>query len=223
MLKEILHFAVHAPKTLALKRKLSQTELYDTLMLRAEAAGMAMRRASLVEELYGRVLEIGCGTGLMFSHYPERVRLYAIELGADFLRLAQNRVEKSPFQISLVMADGQMLPFATNAFDYVIIALVLCSVSSVERVLTEVKRVLRRDGELRLIEHVRSEHRFNGKLMDLLNPLWLALNKQGCNMNRKTESLLEQNGFKIKESKPFKTFTPGMPTFPKRWIRAVPA
>lgn len=223
MLKEILHFAVHVPETLALKRKLNQSELYDTLMLRAEEAGMAKWRTALVEDVKGQVLEIGCGTGLMFKHYNNCTRLSAIEPEAEFLELARNRVATSPARVFLASSDGQVLPFRGHTFDYVIISLVLCSVPSAKTVLDEVKRVLRDGGELRLIEHVRSTRPLSGMVMDALNPLWLALNHQGCNMNRHTESVLEQNGFALKEVKPFKTFTPGLPAFPNRWIRAVPA
>ncbi|MFQ5638921.1 MAG: class I SAM-dependent methyltransferase [bacterium] len=220
MLKELLHFTVHAPSTLAMKRKLSHVELYDTLMLRAEDAGLAKWRAALVEDVAGRVLEIGCGTGLMFQHYNPGASLSAIEPEAEFLESAKKRAESSPAQVFLALSDGQMLPFHSDSFDYVIVSLVLCSVPSVKTVLDEIKRVLKDGGELRLIEHVRSTRPLNGLVMDILNPLWRALNNQGCNMNRETESALEKNGFELKEVKPFKTFTPGLPAFPNRWIKA---
>lgn len=222
MLKEILHFAFHASGTITLKRKLSQAELYETLVQRSEKAGMAQWRSSLVETVKGDVLEIGCGTGIMFEHYRNRVRLAAIEFDPEFLEIAKGRAESSPHRILLSLSDGQVLPFSDAAFDYVVIALVLCSVPSIEAVLSEVYRVLKPRGELRLIEHVRSHRQLSGRVMDVLNPLWLKLNGQGCNMNRNTEFLLEQNGFNLKEVKRFKIFTAGTPTFPKRWIRAAP-
>ncbi|NIR52278.1 hypothetical protein GWO43_27170 [candidate division KSB1 bacterium] len=55
MLKEVLHFVAHVPKTLALKRQLNHPEFYDTLMLRGEKAGLAHWRANLVEDVRGRV------------------------------------------------------------------------------------------------------------------------------------------------------------------------
>lgn len=223
MLKEVLHFLAHAPKTLSLSLKLPHPEFYDTLMLRADDRGMAAWRTALAADLRGEVLEIGCGTGLMFPYYPQSIRLSAVELVPEFLELAIQRAAKSPAQISLLVGDGLELPFAGGRFDNVIFGLVLCSVASVPKVLSETHRVLKPTGEIRLIEHVRSEHRLSGTLMDLMNPLWLALNGQGCNLNRQTETLLLENGFSITEVLPFQIFSPGIPAFPMRWMRAVPA
>ncbi|MFQ5707071.1 MAG: hypothetical protein ACE5HO_06445 [bacterium] len=41
-------------------------------------------------------------------------------------------------------------------------------------------------------------------------------------MKRRTETLLEQQGFDLREVQPFKVFAPGLPAFPMRWIRSVP-
>ena len=40
-------------------------------------------------------------------------------------------------------------------------------------------------GALALIEHVRSDGVIAGPLMDVLDPVWLYLNRQGCHMNRR--------------------------------------
>lgn len=222
MLKEIFHFLYHAPGTLALTRHLSHAELYDTLMVRGDQAGFAEWRHSLTADISGRVLEVGVGTGLMFPHYPGQVHLSALELNSEFLHLAKNRLSDSTAKIDLLLSDGATLPFTANAFDFVVFALVLCSVESVERVLAEVRRVLKPTGEVRLIEHVRSTGPISGFLMNLFNPLWLALNQQGCNMNRPTVELLQRSGFVITEVKLFKFFVPGVPAFPMRWIKCLP-
>lgn len=181
---------------------------------------MALRRASLLENLHGDVLEIGCGTGLMFPYYPDEICLAAVELIPDFLELAKSRARKSDARISLFHSDGSHLPFSEKRFDFVIFGLVLCSVNSVADVLRETRRVLKPGGEIRLIEHVRSARPLHGAMMDAVNPLWKFLNRQNCHLNRRTESLLEENGFRITEIKAFKIFSPGMPAFPMRWMQA---
>lgn len=221
MLKEITHFLFHAPRSIALNAKLPHAEFYDTIMLRGDEAGMADWRSSLVEDIKGQVLEIGCGTGLMFSHYNHQVNLMALELKPEFMNLAKSRANTASAKIDLCLGNATMLPFSREAFEYVVCALVLCSVSSVVQVLSEIRRVLNPGGEVRLIEHVRSTKRLSGALMHVFNPLWLMLNNQGCNMNRRTETLLEQNGFILKEVKSFKVFAPGLPAFPMRWIKSV--
>jgi len=46
---------------------MNQADFYNALMARADEAGLRERRALLVADLEGDVLEIGCGTGLMLS------------------------------------------------------------------------------------------------------------------------------------------------------------
>ena len=119
----------------------------------------------------GDVLEIGCGTGLMFPHYKKGVRLTGIEPDEDFLRLVEERAKISEAEISIRIERGESLPFEDGSFDAVVSSLVLCSVQSVEQSLSEIKRVLRASGQLRLIEHVKSDRAVAGALMHAFNPV----------------------------------------------------
>lgn len=49
-------------------------------------------------------------------------------------------------------------------------SLVFCSVPDAERGLRELKRVLRRGGWLRMLEHVQARSRFGVGLLDLIQP-----------------------------------------------------
>lgn len=222
-MKEIFHFLRHAPATLALKRRLSQRELYDVVMDRADASGLANERKALTANLAGTVLEVGCGTGHMFSHYPAtgRAEVIALEIDPAFAELARARASALP-HITVREGDAERMPIEDASIDVVIIALVLCSVGDPMRVLAETRRVLRPGGQVRLIEHVRSTGAAAGLAMDLANPIWLALNGQGCRMNRNTERTLASAGFVLEEVHAFKLFAAGLPAFPMRRIVAHP-
>lgn len=221
MLREIGHFLWHAPGALRLKARLPQHELYETLMDRADAAGLAARRARLVADLDGDVVELGSGTGRMFPHYPAGARVVAIEPDPQFAQLAEEPRRRAAATIAGCVASGEALPFADARFDAAVVALVLCSVGSPATMLGEIRRVLRPGGQLRLIEHVRSERAVAGWLMDRVDGAWLRLNAQGCHLNRDPLPAIAAAGFRIDEVEPFQVFSSGLPAFPMRAIRAV--
>lgn len=220
MLREVLHFARHAPGVAVMSLRRSRAELYEELAERADARGLAGHRAALAEGLAGRVLEIGCGTGRMFSCYGEGLEVVALEPDRKFLELARSAAARSRADASLLAASACGLPFPKGSFDAVVIAGVLCSVPSVDRALHEVHRVLRPRGELRLMEHVLSGRPLSAALMHLANPLWRLWNRHGCNMNRKLEGVLEKAGFETLAVERFQVFAPGLPAFPSVRVRA---
>lgn len=199
---------------------MSQAELYDTLMLRSDSAGFADERRRLVADISGNVVELGCGTGLMFPYYSESVKLLAIDLDQEFLARAHERARSAVARIEVRQASAEAIPAAEHSQDAVVVSLLLCSVENIERVLGEVRRVLKPGGKLALIEHVRSDGAVAGPLMDVLDPVWLYLNRQGCHMNRRPLTRLRQCGFVVEQVVPFQVFSAGLPAFPMRRILA---
>ncbi len=220
MLKELIHLARHAPATLLLQRKLDHVDLYDELMKRAQTRGMFQRRRELVSDLRGEVLELGCGTGLMFAHYAPGVHVVGVELDPDFLERGRARAAEARARVQVVSADAQKLPFDAASFDAVVSSLVFCSVESPPAALAEVRRVLAPGGQLRMIEHVISPRPVAAKLMRAADPIWLRLNHQGCHLDRDTERAVREAGFTIDRVLAFQVFSPGLPAFPTRAIYA---
>jgi ubiquinone/menaquinone biosynthesis C-methylase UbiE len=220
MLREIAHFVRHSPEVIRLQSNHSRAEFLDLVMAHADEHGYCAIRRAVVGDLRGRVLEIGCGTGSMFELYDPAASVVAIEPEADFRERAVERARKVGKRIEVVEGDGMALAYGNDSFDAVVLGLVLCSVPSVEGVLREAYRVLRRSGVLRAFEHVRSKDRVAGLLMDAANPLWLRLNKQGCNLNREPREVIARVGFVVDEVYPFKTFETMLPAFPMIRIEA---
>jgi ubiquinone/menaquinone biosynthesis C-methylase UbiE len=220
VIRELAHFAWHAPGTLRLKATLPQAELYRRLIERADAGGFAERRRALVADLRGDVVEIGSGTGAMFQHYAPGVRVSAVEPDAAFAVLAAHPARAAAATIALHDGTGEALPFPDARFDAAVVVLVLCSVASVTGVLAEIRRVLKPGGALRLLEHVRSEKRVAGWLMDRVDGAWLKLNAQGCHLNRDPLPAIAEAGFAIAHVEPFQLWSAGLPAFPMRAIHA---
>ena len=172
--------------------------LYVRQSQKADELGLAARRAELLEGLAGRVLEIGAGNGLNFSHYPTRVtEVVAVEPERHLRELAIQAARAAPVPVRVVDALAEELPFEDGVFDAAVASLVLCSVGDVDAALEELHRVVRRDGELRFFEHVASERRLVRSLQRAADAaVWPRL-AGGCHLARDTARLIEDAGFAI--------------------------
>lgn len=91
----------------------------------------------------GRVLEVGCGTGLFAQRAAAEnpgVRVIATDLSERFVALTRDR------GVAAEVADVQRLPFGDGAFDVVAAMWMLYHVPDLDRALAEVRRVLRPGG-----------------------------------------------------------------------------
>jgi len=164
--------------------------LYDALML--TQPGLDRWRRKLVAGAAGRVLEIGCGTGLALRHYPQEVQLVGLDPALDALGKARRRLPGA----CLVNASAEALPFPDESFDCIVSCLVFCSVADPLRGLAEIRRVLNPAGRLLMLEHVQARSRAGARLLDTVQPLWTRV-AGGCHPNRYTEELVENGGFRI--------------------------
>jgi ubiquinone/menaquinone biosynthesis C-methylase UbiE len=168
--------------------------IYDALCHLCERGGLGRWRQWLVRGARGRTLDLGCGTGRNLPLLPAGTRPIALDPSAEALTRARRRAP----HITFVQARAEALPFRDNAFDTVLSGLVFCSVGDPGRGLAEVRRVLAPDGELRMLEHVRSTTRWRACLQDALQPAWTWI-AGGCHPNRDTEDAVTRAGFVIDE------------------------
>ena len=163
--------------------------LYDPFFWLSERAGLAARRRALAEQVSGRVLEIGAGTGLNLRHYADDVELVLSEPDEAMADRLRGRLAKLGRPATVVLAGAEALPFADGEFDTVVSTLVLCTVPDLDAALREVHRVLKPGGRLLFIEHVRSDSPRWARWQDRLNRPWRAF-AEGCNCNRATLDVL---------------------------------
>src|SRR3954463_8603228 len=171
--------------------------LYDPFLWLSEIAGMRRRRRTLVADAHGFVVEIGAGTGLNTAHYSDAVDELVLTEPEPGMRLKlARRLERRGRTARISDASAQRLPFADASVDTVVATLVLCTVEDPESALREIARILRPDGQLLFIEHVRASSRFLAKCQDYLFEPWRRF-ACGCCCNRPTVDLMRACGFEV--------------------------
>jgi ubiquinone/menaquinone biosynthesis C-methylase UbiE len=171
--------------------------LYDPFVWMGEIAGMRRRRRTLVAEAHGLVVEIGAGTGLNVAHYSDAVdELILTEPEPGMQRKLARRLERMAHAARILDAPAERLPLADASVDTVVSTLVLCTVDDPESALREIARVLRPDGQLLFIEHVRASSRFLAACQDTFLRPWRGF-AGGCVCNRPTLELMRACGFTV--------------------------
>jgi len=152
-------------------------------------------RREILHRAKGKILEVGVGTGSSFRDYPPNKQIVAVDISKEMLLRAREKLKNYDGSIKLRREDVQDLSFEDEAFDTVFTSWVFCSVTDPVKGLTELRRVMKKDGQLLMLEHVRSEGRILGYVMDKLNPL---IAKVGLdNINRDTVKNLRKAGFNV--------------------------
>jgi len=162
------------------------SSIYDAMEFLAEGRYDPWREKIWAEVNGTEVLEVGVGTGKNMPYYPSDVHITAIDLTPGMLERAQHRLQDAGLdsRVDLQLGDVQALDFPDNSFDTALGTFVFCSVPDPVRCLHEMKRVVRPDGRVLLLEHMRSPNKTLGAFMDLLNPLVVRM--MGANINRRT-------------------------------------
>lgn len=169
--------------------------LYDAMEILAERRYAAWRPRlwSLVQG--PKVLEVGVGTGKNIPYYPAGMVVTAIDLTPGMLKRAKARAAELEAEVNLQLGDVQDLDFPDNSFDDVVATFVFCSVPDPVLGLNEIARVLKSNGRLLLLEHVRSANSVLGKLMDILDPI--AVRLMGPHINRRTVENIQRSRLKL--------------------------
>lgn len=151
-----------------------------------------------------RVIEVGVGTGLSLSHYPDQCSVVGIDLTRKMLNKAQEKKERLRLDhVDLMEMDAENIAFADNSFDHAVAGFVVSVVPNPEKMVAELKRVTKKDGTILILNHFCSKHVLISKMEKFFSPLcekwgWrsditLDLLSNHCNLNIK--QIFKKNRF----------------------------
>ncbi|MCB9641310.1 MAG: methyltransferase domain-containing protein [Myxococcales bacterium] len=153
-------------------------KFYDVIFGAVLDAG---RKAAIRTMKYGkgdRILEVGVGTGISLPMYPRDVKLVGIDISAEMLDVAHKRVsDQSLHNVeSLRVMDAEQMDFPDQSFDKVIAMYVASVVPHPDRLINEMRRVCKPNGEIVIVNHFRSSHRVINGAEALLRPFanWIG-------------------------------------------------
>tara|TARA_Y100000310_G_scaffold315808_1_gene366802 strand:+ start:189 stop:902 length:714 start_codon:yes stop_codon:yes gene_type:complete len=91
----------------------------------------------------GKILDVACGTGAVFSHYGDR-EIYGIDISKDMLKHAKDKHPKAKLKI----ANAENIPYSDGTFSVVITSRFICHTPEYREVIKDMARVVKKDGSL---------------------------------------------------------------------------
>lgn len=158
------------------------------------------QRGLIVPKAYGRVLEVGFGSGLNlpFYQYENVELLFALEPSDGMRRKSRPLLEQYPLEYQWLGLEAEKIPLEDNSVDSVLLTYTLCTIPDWRNALQQIRRVLKPDGILLFSEHGLAPDRAVRKWQHRLNPAW-KIAAGGCHLNRDIPRFLQESGFNIQE------------------------
>lgn len=152
-----------------------------------------------------KILEIGIGQGANLPFYPNGTQLYSVEPNPYFeLYFKENASEFPGIRVEKFVRGTaeDMSMIEDESIDVVVSTHVLCSVSDVEKSLSEIFRILVPGGKFYYIEHICYGSSFPVKkfIQKMSEPLW-QLFSDGCKLTRDPTTIMDNLHLIVPSSK----------------------
>ena len=160
-----------------------------------------LMREEMLQNAYGRVLELGAGQGSNVGLYPYPAHeVWMMDQDVVLLRRLEARLPRTSFPAYHILQqkveDLERIP--SGSFDTVVDSYGLCHYRDPVSVLREVQRIVKPTGVILLLEHGRTEYPWVNAFLDFYADRH-AEKTAGCRWNRPVEEFVKESGMVIKD------------------------
>jgi len=115
--------------------------IYDMRYAEEQTAKIEAVMESISMEKEGLVLDVGCGTGLLFNYVANKAEAIAgLDISREILVKAKKRA-KEFLNVHLILADSDNVPLKEDVFVYVFALTLIQNTPNPFKTLNEIKRV----------------------------------------------------------------------------------
>ncbi|WP_019155360.1 class I SAM-dependent methyltransferase [Robertmurraya massiliosenegalensis] len=158
---------------------------------------LARWRMKLLENAYGRVLEVGVGAGANFPYYDrQNVEITGVDFSPEMIKSAKRAASIFQVNAEFIESDIDQLIMEDNAFDCIVSTLSLCSYPNPIAILNKFNHWCRKDGNILLLEHGLSSNPLLSFTQKIIDPLHQKIS--GCHCDRNFNLILEESNLQVK-------------------------
>ncbi len=144
-----------------------------------------------------RILDVGVGTGLSLSLFPGYCKVVGIDLSTEMLMKAKEKITANRLDnIKVMSMDAMSVGFKDDSFDKVFISHVVSVVPDPYKVMSEVKRVCRKGGQVVIVNHFKSKNKVIETVEKIINPV---CKKIGWRSDLCLNEFIDKSGLNVKQ------------------------
>jgi ubiquinone/menaquinone biosynthesis C-methylase UbiE len=122
--------------------------VYDAQYYEEQKAKIKAALAELNLKKQNLILDAGCGTGLLFPHVAEKVKLVVgVDISTRILKEAKKRMKKYS-NTAIIIADTDYTPFPNDTFDAIFAITLLQNTPKPHQTLNEMERVTKQNATI---------------------------------------------------------------------------
>ena len=142
-----------------------------------------------------KVLEVGIGTGMSLSLYPDNVEVVGIDISQNMIKQAGEKKQHMGYtNVRLCITDAAEMGFKNNYFDKVIASHSITVIPQPSKTLKELKRVCKENAEFFFLNYSGSDDNIVARIEKAWSPIRSRL---GLGKAIDLEGLLQKANFKI--------------------------